>query len=182
MHLKIYIYILITLIAVVSLSIMTYYNSNPDHTDTGSRGAERTSGEISWNIICLRINGVNAVLYLADTLSKQVEGYMYKNSTDFLGVGAVGMLFNISAQPGAKIAFTMRNVAFALYLLHITHIEGVGDIVIDVIYMEPGKEPYTVTVRSLHDYFIELSVDFYKTYIASRSGWDRTPIRITGTC
>jgi hypothetical protein len=48
------------------------------------------------------------------------------------------MLFNISTQPGYSVAFTMKNVAFPLYLLHITHVEGVGDVAVDIIYMEPA--------------------------------------------
>jgi len=135
-----------------------------------------------WPTACLVINGVEAKLYVADTPQRQAEGYMYKDSIDFQRVGAVGMIFNISASPGSRVAFTMRNVAFPLYLLHISPVEGVGDVAVDIVYMEPGKEYYSVTVRSDRDYFIELGVEFYKQLERSPQHLGGYLIRVTGTC
>ncbi|MEM1610607.1 MAG: hypothetical protein QXQ57_03040 [Sulfolobales archaeon] len=167
------------ILAVIASLIIA--NQGEKASNTLGSSISSTTTTQSWRLICLVINGVEAKLYLADTPSKQAEGYMFKNSTDFLGVGAVGMLFNVSTQPGYTVAFTMRNVIFPLYLLHITPVEGVGDIVVEVIYMEPGREPYIVSARSQHDYFIELDTNFYNKYIASR-GAEGILVRVAGIC
>ncbi len=164
----------VMLVAIASIMIIDLGGRSPNVLNS------TTPMTSSWHTICIVINGVEAKLYLADTPSKQTEGYMFKNSTDFLGVGAVGMLFNISTQPGYSVAFTMRNVAFPLYLLHITHIEDVGDMAVNIIYMEPGEELYVVTARSQNDYFIELDTEFYR-YIASRAA-SGVLVRINGMC
>lgn len=177
-HSRVSIYIAVASVVMVAIASIMVIN-------LGERASNMLSSTtpmaLSWHTICLVINGVEAKLYLADTPSKQTEGYMFKKSTDFLGVGAVGMLFNISTQPGYSVAFTMRNVAFPLYLLHITHVEGVGDVAVDVIYMEPGKELYVVTARSQNDYFIELDTEFYNRYIVSRAAGG-VLVRINGMC
>ncbi len=175
---RVSIYMTIALVMLMTIASIVIINLSERAPNVLSSTTPTAS---SWHTICLAINGVEAKLYLADTPSKQTEGYMFKNSTDFLGVGAVGMLFNISTQPGYSVAFTMRNVAFPLYLLHITHVEGVGDVAVDIIYMEPGKEPYVVTARSQNDYFIELDTEFYNKYIASRAAGG-VLVRINGMC
>ncbi len=126
------IYIVVASVMMVAIASIVIINLGERASNVLSSTTAMAS---SWHTICLVINGVEAKLYLADTSSKQTEGYMFKNSTDFLGIGAVGMLFNISTQPGYSVAFTMKNVAFPLYLLHITHVEGVGDVAVDIIYM-----------------------------------------------
>jgi uncharacterized membrane protein (UPF0127 family) len=172
------IYIVVASVMMVAIASIVIINLGERVSNVLSSTTAMAS---SWHTICLVINGVEAKLYLADTSSKQTEGYMFKNSTDFLGIGAVGMLFNISTQPGYSVAFTMKNVAFPLYLLHITHVEGVGDVAVDIIYMEPGKELYVVTARSQNDYFIELDTEFYNKYIASRAA-NNVLVRINGMC
>jgi uncharacterized membrane protein (UPF0127 family) len=134
-YFKASIYIVVASVMMVAIASIVIINLGERVSNVLSSTTAMAS---SWHTICLVINGVEAKLYLADTSSKQTEGYMFKSSTDFLGIGAVGMLFNISTQPGYSVAFTMKNVAFPLYLLHITHVEGVGDVAVDIIYMEPA--------------------------------------------
>lgn len=166
--------ILLILLA-VSIGVLIY--SSTTHTDR-REGIDRS--EQYWPTTCLRINGVEALLYVADTPEKQAEGYMYKNSTDFMGLGAVGMLFKLSIPANYTVIFTMRNVVFPLYLLHIVPGE-LGDMVMDIIYMEPGKD-YSIVVKTNTDYFIELNTTFYKHLEEISRSKGEAFIRITGTC
>ncbi|MEM2204321.1 MAG: hypothetical protein QXI22_08210 [Sulfolobales archaeon] len=160
---RLYLSIIMIVIALIAIIIIQkdlsgLVGANQTSTQTRGGGASQAPGD-AWNTTCLRINTVKVKLYNADTPSKWFEGYMYKNNTDFLNMGAVGMIFKIPLSPGSTITFTMRNVAFPLYLLHISPIEGVGDAVIEIIYMEPEKN-YTVTLKTSNDYFIELDPGF----------------------
>lgn len=174
---KIYSLILITLLVVI-IVIAIYIVINR-HDNPGI--AEKAPQEGAWSIACLKINMIEAKLYNADTPSRWSEGYMFKNSTDFLNVGAVGMLFKIPLRPGSIVVFTMRNVAFPLYLLHISPVEGVGDVAIEIIYMEPEND-YTVTVRTSNDYFIELDPSFFSQIQRVGANGSSMLIRVTGTC
>lgn len=166
--------ILLILLA-ISIGVLIY--SSTTHTDR-REGIDRS--EQYWPTTCLRINGVEALLYVADTPEKQAEGYMYKNSTDFMGLGAVGMLFKLSIPANYTVIFTMRNVVFPLYLLHIVPGE-LGDMAMDIIYMEPGKD-YSIVVKTNTDYFIELNTTFYKHLEEISRSRGEAFIRITGTC
>jgi len=160
---------------VIPIGVLIYSSRTHIERRESAGGSERY-----WPTTCLRINGVEALLYVADTPEKQAEGYMYKNSTDFMGLGAVGMLFKLSIPSNYTVIFTMRNVAFPLYLLHIVPGE-LGDIAMDIIYMEPWKD-YGVVVRTNTDYFIELNTTFYKHLEEISRSRGEALIRVSGTC
>ncbi|HWQ18088.1 MAG TPA: hypothetical protein VNL13_09690 [Sulfolobales archaeon] len=173
---------ILVLVAIIAI-YMYQYGVTETGLGYGERGGKTSQAlqESSWSTVCLKINSLEARLYNADTPSKWYEGYMFKNSTDFLNMGAVGMLFKLPLAPGDTITFTMRNVAFPLYLLHISPIEGVGDVAIEIIYMEPGKN-YAVTVKTANDYFIELDPKFFTHIQRIGTGAGSIVIRVTGTC
>ncbi len=177
MNRKLYISISIALLALLAIFITDLSRT----WDLSSKGSSQTPRESSWITVCLRINMVDAKLYYADTPSKWAEGYMFKNSTDFLNIGAVGMLFRLPVTPGSTVIFTMRNVAFPLYLLRISPIEGVGDVAKEIVYMEPEKN-YSVTVETPDDYFIELDPAFFSYVKKMGTDMNSTLIRIAGTC
>lgn len=133
-----------------------------------------------WGTICLEINGVKALLYLADTPEKQAEGYRFKNSADFAGKGAVGMLFNLSYQGWGGVTFTMRDVAFPLYLLHVRHVEGLGDLVVEAVLMIPWHD-YPVSYQP-GDYFIEMDPGFFTREILKGKSPSNALVRVAGVC
>lgn len=182
---SLYISVLVALLVLLAISIYIDLSMAGGIRKTrdlsSSEGSSQTSQESSWSTVCLRINMVDAKLYYADTPSKWGEGYMYKNSTDFLNAGAVGMLFRFPVTPGSAVTFTMANVAFPLYLLRISPIEGVGDVAKEIVYMEPEKN-YSVSVETPNDYFIELDPAFFLYVKKTGTDMNSTLIRITGTC
>jgi uncharacterized membrane protein (UPF0127 family) len=126
--------------------------------------------------------GAKAILYVANTSELRAEGYRYKDSIDFAGKGAVGMIFlnviNIDWREIDKtIVFTMKDVRFPLVLLVVAEKLAAPDVIIDEVYMEPEKEykiaiwrswagPYYVNNKSIIMlsglYFIELDPVFVR--------------------
>jgi uncharacterized membrane protein (UPF0127 family) len=63
------------------------------------------------------VNTSIGVLYLADSPQLMAEGYKNKDSYDFAGKGAVGMLFPVYTLKPTHVCFTMRDVKLPLVLL-----------------------------------------------------------------
>ena len=63
------------------------------------------------------VNTSIGVLYLAGSPQLMAEGYKNKDSYDFAGKGAVGMLFPIYTLKPTHVCFTMRDVKLPLVLL-----------------------------------------------------------------
>ena len=63
------------------------------------------------------VNTSIGVLYLADSPQLMAEGYKDKDSYDFAGKGAVGMLFPIYTLKPTHVCFTMKDVKLPLVLI-----------------------------------------------------------------
>ncbi|MFZ8822725.1 MAG: hypothetical protein ACO2O0_01020 [Desulfurococcales archaeon] len=74
-YFKASIYIVVASVMMVAIASIVIINLGERVSNVLSSTTAMAS---SWHTICLVINGVEAKLYLADTSSKQTEGYMFK--------------------------------------------------------------------------------------------------------
>jgi len=114
---------------------------------------EETADARHWDVECVCIKGLKFRVYVADSEAKRSEGYKFKNSIDFRGAGAKGMLFLWVLGAPKTVTFTMQNVSFPLLLVHVTY-DG-RYVVYNKTLMVPNHM-YTFTTVSSKDFFLEL--------------------------
>jgi len=122
-----------------------------------------TSISREWLTTCINVNGVKLKVYVADTEAKRCEGYKFKNSIDFKGVGAKGMVFIWLGGAPKVIGFTMQNVSFPLLLVHVAYVNGRYIVYNKTLMLPNHNGTYVFTTVSSYDYFLELdpSLDKY---------------------
>jgi hypothetical protein len=85
-------------------------------------------------------------LYVADTKEKMAEGFRFKDSIDFEGKNASGMLFLLYKYYSDYVCFTMKEVNFSLKLL-------IGSLHVDIRekdFWKPNESRYYVASASIH--------------------------------
>jgi len=111
------------------------------------------------------VNTSIGVLYLADSPQLMAEGYKNKDSYDFAGKGAVGMLFPIYTLKPTHVCFTMRDVKLPLVLViaQRTGAKSKDFVVHYKVFMQPNTSDFCLS--DMHFTFtydviaIELSPD-----------------------
>lgn len=85
------------------------------------------------------VSNTQLKVYVADSPEKLYEGYRFKDSYDFLGVGAGGMLLDVRQYAGLAITITMQDVKLPLSILILEKFDGIYKI-IDWRELYPGEE------------------------------------------
>ena len=118
-----------------------------------------SSGTTSeWSTINITVAGKNITVYYADTVDKMSEGYKYKNSYDFAGKGAAGMLFPLHKLDTTRVCFTMKDVDLDLILVVARKVYFDYKIV-EKIYMPRGSSDTCIDTNSTYMKYETIAIE-----------------------
>jgi len=119
-----------------------------------------------WSVINITVAGRNITVYYANTADKISEGYKNKDSYDFAGKGAVGILLPLYNLDTTRACFTMRDVKLDLILVvaRKTHFDYK---IVEKIYMPRGSSDICIDTGSTYIKYetIAIEIDPSKSHL-----------------